>query len=64
MAYALSMQPDGTGLILHDPWLGPYADSLRHRYSRYAKLLEAIEKAEGSLLDFANGHSRDRKSVV
>jgi hypothetical protein len=25
------LEPDGTGLISLDPWLGPYADALRHR---------------------------------
>jgi 1,4-alpha-glucan branching enzyme len=50
--------PDGTGLIKHDPWLGPYADSLRHRYSRYSRVRREIEAAEGPLTSFAGGYQR------
>ncbi len=51
-------QPDGTGLVRHDPWLKPYEDSLRHRYRRLSQRLREIEVAEGTLLDFASGHRR------
>ncbi|MFQ5489922.1 MAG: alpha amylase C-terminal domain-containing protein [Phycisphaerae bacterium] len=34
---------DGTGLIALDPWLEPYADALRRRYSRYLDTLKRIE---------------------
>lgn len=47
---------DGTGLIDLDPWLEPYADALRHRYSHYRAMLAKIESAEGSLGDFGRGH--------
>jgi len=49
-------QPDGTGLIDQDPWLAPYADALRRRYSKYQTRLAQISRAEGSLAAFANGH--------
>lgn len=48
--------PDGTGLIEHDPWLKPYADALRRRFSNYQARLARICRAEGSLLAFARGH--------
>ena len=49
-------QPDGTGLIASDPWLGPYADQLRKRYAHYQQMLELIEKAGGLLGPVSQGH--------
>ncbi len=49
-------QPDGTGLIAGDPWLGPYADQLRKRYAHYRQMLELIEKAGGLLGPVSQGH--------
>jgi len=48
---------DGTRLIDNDPWLEPYAEGLRRRYRRYRERLEEICRAEGSLLQFALGHT-------
>ena len=48
--------PDGTGLIQHDPWLAPYADSLRHRFNRLAAARTRIEATGGSIESFALGH--------
>ncbi len=53
---AKTLHPDGTGLIAIDPWLKPYADALRHRFELYQAALKRIDEAEGSLLQFANGH--------
>lgn len=47
---------DGTGLIDYDPWLEPYADSLRHRYQRYQSRLNEIIQGEGSLESFSQGY--------
>ncbi len=49
-------EPDGTGLIAHDPWLRPYAEALRRRYENYRRRRSQIEEAEGSLERFALGH--------
>ncbi len=49
-------EPDGTGLIRHDPWLAPYAAALRHRYQCFRRALQDIDETEGSLADLATGH--------
>lgn len=49
-------EPDPTALIRHDPWLAPYADALRRRHQRFVDLRARIERAEGSLEQFALGH--------
>lgn len=51
-----SRPPDGTGLIDIDPWLTPYADALRHRYSRYQAKLQEIKQGAGSLEAFSRGY--------
>lgn len=43
-------------IIQEDPWLNPYATEVYERYQRYTHALKDIEKAEGSLLNFAKGH--------
>lgn len=57
--YSQPMQnpPDGTGLIAHDGWLAPYADSLRHRYDRYRAVRASLVPPSGRLADFATGHT-------
>jgi len=45
-------------LIALDAWLAPYADALRARYGRYTALRDKLVKAEGSLMNFASGHTR------
>lgn len=47
---------DGTAVIRDDRYLEPYADALRHRFSKYHSLLESITSAEGSLDAFSRGH--------
>jgi 1,4-alpha-glucan branching enzyme len=49
-------QPDGTGLIDHDPWLGPYADRLRERYAYYRSVLAEIDRTGGLLGPISQGH--------
>lgn len=51
-----TLTQDGTGLIVHDPWLEPYADSLRARYRRFVESRSRIEAVAGSLGTFARGH--------
>src|SRR6478752_5670391 len=47
---------DGTGLIQHDPWLGPYADRLRERYGYYRSVLAQIDQTGGLLGPISQGH--------
>lgn len=51
-----TLPTDGTGLIQHDPWLGPYADALRRRFQLCREKRQRIIDAEGSLERFARGH--------
>jgi hypothetical protein len=46
---------DGTGLIKWDPWLEPFADTLRARYAHVKRLLAQMDEKEGGLLHFAEG---------
>ncbi|KAL7421585.1 alpha-1,4-glucan branching enzyme [Cryptotrichosporon argae] len=50
------MPTDGTGVLIVDPWLEPYSDGLRNRYSAYAKTLKVIDDHEGGLAHFAEGY--------
>jgi 1,4-alpha-glucan branching enzyme len=47
---------DVNGMIRIDPWLGPYADRLRHRGERYLDTRRRVVERSGSLKDFAGGH--------
>ncbi|GAB4463782.1 MAG: alpha-amylase family glycosyl hydrolase [Armatimonadaceae bacterium] len=53
---AFPMEPDGTGLINLDPWLGPYADALRARYAHYRHARAEIERQGGLLGPISMGH--------
>ena len=44
------------GLISLDPWLAPYADVLRRRQGRYARLRAAIDETGGLLGPMSLGH--------
>ncbi|HZL35750.1 MAG TPA: alpha-amylase family glycosyl hydrolase [Tepidisphaeraceae bacterium] len=55
-AQTLSRQPDGTGLVQHDPWLEPYADRLRERYAHYKKLLARFDATGGLTGEISRGH--------
>lgn len=49
---------DGTQVIADDPWLEPFADSLRNRFKKYNDQKRAIIAAEGSLGEFSKGFQR------
>lgn len=38
-----------------DPWLSPFKDALRNRYSRAQKWIKTIEETEGGLEKFSKG---------
>lgn len=44
-----------TGVIQLDPWLSPFKDSLRKRYSKAQDWITAINKSEGGLDKFSRG---------
>src|SRR5690606_1257675 len=44
---------DGTGVINMDPWLEPYRDHLKSRYSKAVDWIKKIEKYEGGLDQFS-----------
>lgn len=44
---------DGTGIVLQDPYLEPFKDALRTRYSHAQKWLRTIDEKEGGLEKFS-----------
>jgi len=48
------------GVVQLDPWLGPFKDSLRHRYSKAQNWIKTIDETEGGLEKF----SRVRQSRI
>ncbi|KAK3315192.1 glycoside hydrolase family 13 protein [Apodospora peruviana] len=61
---------DGTGVIKLDPWLSPFQDSLKRRYSKAQDWIKTINETEGGLEKFSKGadifglHMKDDKSIV
>jgi len=53
-----SKATDGTGVIANDPWLEPFAGSLRERYSQFQKWKHIIEENEGGYDKFSKGYLR------
>lgn len=51
-----SKATDGTKIISLDPWLEPFAGSLRSRYALYKKWADSIETSEGGLAKFSQGY--------
>eukprot|EP00184_Porphyridium_aerugineum_P004089 CAMPEP_0184694400 /NCGR_PEP_ID=MMETSP0313-20130426/2380_1 /TAXON_ID=2792 /ORGANISM="Porphyridium aerugineum, Strain SAG 1380-2" /LENGTH=757 /DNA_ID=CAMNT_0027152691 /DNA_START=83 /DNA_END=2356 /DNA_ORIENTATION=- len=49
---------DGTAVIAGDKSLEPFQDALRHRYHEYLAKKKAIEEAEGSIAEFAQGYKK------
>src|SRR3978361_2245930 len=48
--------PDGTGLILVDPWLAPYADRLGGPSPHYLRVRSQVERDGGLLGPISLGH--------
>lgn len=42
-----------TGVVQLDPWLSPFKDALRHRFSKAQKWLTDIKKSEGGIEKFS-----------
>ncbi|KAL8729224.1 MAG: hypothetical protein Q9166_004845 [cf. Caloplaca sp. 2 TL-2023] len=49
---------DGTGVVQLDPWLSPFKESLRSRYSHAQKWIKKIDETEGGLEKFSRGFGR------
>ncbi|PHH65405.1 hypothetical protein CDD81_2509 [Ophiocordyceps australis] len=49
---------DGTGVIQLDPWLSPFTDALKSRFSRAQHLLDNINSTEGGIDKFSKGGER------
>ncbi|TVY47288.1 1,4-alpha-glucan-branching enzyme [Lachnellula occidentalis] len=46
---------DGTGVVQLDPWLAPFKDALRERYSKAQKWIKTLDETEGGLEKFSRG---------
>ncbi|KIW68069.1 1,4-alpha-glucan-branching enzyme [Phialophora macrospora] len=50
--------PDGTGVIKLDPWLEPFRDALKHRFSKAQEWIKKIDQTEGGLEKFSRGYEK------
>jgi len=55
---ATSSAQDGTGVVKIDPWLEPWSEALRRRYSAFTAWVDTINKSEGGLATFAHGYTK------
>jgi 1,4-alpha-glucan branching enzyme len=46
---------DGTGVVKLDPWLEPFSEALRRRYSKTQDWIKTINDTEGGLEKFSRG---------
>ena len=46
------------GVVQLDPWLSPFKDALRSRYSQAQKWMKTINETEGGLDKFSRGYQR------
>lgn len=44
------------GVIQLDPWLEPYRDALKHRFSKAQHWINTIDETEGGLEKFSRGY--------
>lgn len=47
-----------SGVVQLDPWLSPFKDALRSRYSHAQKWIKTINDMEGGLEKFSRGHEQ------
>ncbi|OAT14123.1 1,4-alpha-glucan-branching enzyme [Blastomyces gilchristii SLH14081] len=57
-AVASETAPDGTGVIKLDPWLEPFKDALRSRFSHTNQWIRTINETEGGLEVFSRGYEK------
>ncbi|KAL0258690.1 atp2, beta subunit of the F1 sector of mitochondrial F1F0 ATP synthase [Diplodia seriata] len=53
-----NLPSDGTGIVSLDPWLSPFKDALKKRYSKAQEWLKAIDQHEGGLEKFSRGYEK------
>lgn len=46
---------DGTGVVQLDPWLSPFQDAIKRRYTKSQEWIKKIDDAEGGLEEFSRG---------
>ncbi|KAK7227070.1 hypothetical protein V2G26_015073 [Clonostachys chloroleuca] len=46
---------DGTGVVKLDPWLEPFSDALRRRFSKTQEWIQTINESEGGIDKFSQG---------
>ncbi|KAK0634782.1 alpha-glucan branching enzyme [Bombardia bombarda] len=46
---------DGTGVVKLDPWLSPFQDSLKRRYTKAQDWIKKVDETEGGLEKFSRG---------
>lgn len=49
---------DGTGVLQLDPWLKPFKDALKRRYSKAQQWIQTINRTEGGLEQFSRGYEK------
>ncbi|RUP46836.1 glycoside hydrolase superfamily [Jimgerdemannia flammicorona] len=52
----LTMQEDGTGVAVLDPWLEPFKDSLRRRFGLFKNWVNKINETSGGYEQFTRGY--------
>ncbi|TQS33867.1 hypothetical protein Golomagni_05774 [Golovinomyces magnicellulatus] len=55
---AADIPKDGTGITKFDPYLAPFSDALRKRYSKAHEWIANIDKSEGGLDQFTKGFDK------
>ncbi|KAF2146036.1 glycoside hydrolase family 13 protein [Aplosporella prunicola CBS 121167] len=53
-----SLPADGTGITQVDPWLSPFKDALRARYTKAQQWIQSIDEHEGGLEKFSRGFEK------
>ncbi|CAG9980814.1 unnamed protein product [Clonostachys byssicola] len=52
---AADIPNDGTGVVKLDPWLEPFSDALRRRFSKTQQWIQTINDSEGGIDKFSKG---------
>ncbi|CAH0017559.1 unnamed protein product [Clonostachys rhizophaga] len=52
---AADIPNDGTGVVKLDPWLEPFSDALRRRFSKTQEWIQTINDSEGGIDKFSKG---------
>ncbi|GME27791.1 alpha-glucan-branching enzyme protein [Neofusicoccum parvum] len=53
-----NLPSDGTGIVSLDPWLSPFKDGLKSRYSKAQQWIKSIDEHEGGLEKFSRGYEK------